>query len=70
MSGELSRAVIDQELTDTLLNYLGFRHRFRHGYPGALHWNQMAGLVAELEATHTAFRESVDKFLTDLRTMS
>ena len=61
------RAVIDQELTDTLLNYLGFRHRFRHSYPGALHWNQMAGLVTELETTHNAFRESVDKFLTDLK---
>lgn len=63
-------AVIDQELTDTLLNYLGFRHRFRHSYPGALHWNQMAGLVTELEATHNAFRESIDSFLSELKETS
>ncbi len=67
LPSENRNAVIEMELADKLLDYLGFRHRFRHSYPGTLHWNQMAGLVSDLETTHLAFRTSVSRLLSALK---
>ena len=67
LPSENRNAVIETEVGDKLLDYLGFRHRFRHSYPGTLHWNQMAGLVSDLETTHRAFRASVNRLLSELK---
>lgn len=67
LPNENRNQVIEKELADKLLDYLGFRHRFRHSYPGRLNWNLMAALVHDLRKTHDAFRASARRLLSEFK---
>lgn len=55
--------VLSAELHSELLDYLGFRHVFRHSYPATLRWKQCKSLFHQLEQIHRAFRSEVQRFL-------
>ena len=60
-------AILSAELHNELLDYLGFRHVFRHNYPATLRWEQCKPLFHRLEQVHKAFRSEVERFLEDHR---
>lgn len=55
-------AIISQELKATLVEYLGFRHVFRHNYPGTLRWAQCGTLFRSMPEVLRRFRIEVDTF--------
>ncbi|MCI0530265.1 MAG: nucleotidyltransferase domain-containing protein [Nitrospira sp.] len=59
-------AVIDQPLALRLLDYLRFRHRFRHTYGYELQWDRLRSLVEGLEETLTRLRQQIDRFIKTL----
>lgn len=60
-------AVLSAGLHNELLDYLGFRHVFRHNYPATLRWRQCKSLFQRLEQVHGAFRSEVKRFLDNHR---
>ena len=56
-------AVVDDVLAARLLEYLKFRHRFRHTYGYELKWDKLRPLVEGLSETQMALREQVSNFL-------
>ena len=60
-------SVLNKEVHDRLLEYLAFRHFFRHSYPVNFEWGQMRPLVLPLEETLQAFRESIYRFFASTR---
>jgi predicted nucleotidyltransferase len=56
-------AVVDDVLAACLLEYLKFRHRFRHIYGYELKWDRLRPLVEGLSETQRALREQVSNFL-------
>lgn len=59
-------ALIDHALALRLLDYLRFRHLFRHTYGYELQWDKIRLLVHGLEETLAEFRRQVERFLTAL----
>ena len=59
-------AVLSQGLHDILLDYLTFRHVFRHAYSFELQWRKMAPLVAECETTFRRLEQDMTCFLEGL----
>lgn len=55
--------VIDHALEVRLLDYLRFRHRFRHTYGYRLEWDKMRPLVEGLSETLELFRQQLASFL-------
>lgn len=60
-------AVIDTSLYNRLLDYLAFRHFFRHSYPADLQWRHLKPLVEDLDNTHSKFTAAMQSFLNGLR---
>lgn len=56
-------AIISDELGSTLVEYLGFRHVFRHNYPGTLRWAQCSTLIRSMPEVLRRFRSEVNAFL-------
>ncbi|MFO8063396.1 MAG: hypothetical protein R6V29_02045 [Spirochaetia bacterium] len=56
-------AIVGSELHDSLVDYLGFRHVFRHNYPATLRWRQCKSLFHRLEQVHEEFRLEIEQFL-------
>ncbi len=56
-------AIISDELRATLVEYLGFRHVFRHNYPGTLRWAQCSTLFRPMPEVLRRFRSEVNAFL-------
>lgn|SRR2546425_1224771 len=56
-------ALLDHKLALRLLDYLRFRHLFRHTYGYELEWDKLQVLVERLEETLTSLREQLDQFL-------
>ncbi len=56
-------AILSAELHNQLVDYLGFRHVFRHNYPATLRWMQCKPLFQRLEQVHEAFRAEIEGFL-------
>jgi len=56
-------AVIDHPLALRLMDYLRFRHLFRHTYGYELEWGKLSPLVQGLEETMTLLRQQVERFL-------
>ena len=56
-------AVLSSALHDALLDYLGFRHFFRHAYSFDLDWQKMSPLVLNLEKTLRDLEKALDEFL-------
>ena len=69
-SGPNRPPIIPQRLYDELLDYLGFRHFFRHSYPASLQWEQLKPLVGRLGDTHQRFHSSVQVFLDSISKLS
>jgi hypothetical protein len=53
------QAIIDSEQYNVLLQYLSFRHYFRHSYSYRLDWTQMRSLVIEIEVTWRGVKDSI-----------
>ena len=62
-SNQKRPALLSADLKESLQEYLGFRHYFRHAYAIHLEWNQMNHLVRDLMNVYGAFRQSTDGFL-------
>jgi len=58
-------AVIDHELASRLVDYLRFRHLFRHSYGYELQWRKLQPLIQGLEETLELLRSQLAQF-TDL----
>ncbi len=58
-------AVIDHELGSRLVDYLRFRHLFRHSYGYELQWRKLQPLIQGLEETLELLRSQLAQF-TDL----
>ena len=56
-------ALLSEELHDTLLEYLRFRHVFRNAYSFDLDWQKMSPLVLRLEETFQKLEKALDDFL-------
>lgn len=59
-------AVLDHPLALRLLDYLRFRHLFRHTYGYELEWNKLRPLVQGLEEALAQLRTQLDRLLTAL----
>jgi hypothetical protein len=57
------RALLPEELHDTLNEYLRFRHVFRNAYSFDLDWRKMSPLVLRLEDTFQKLEKALDDFL-------
>lgn len=56
-------AVLEHKLAARLLDYLRFRHLFRHTYGYELEWDKLQALVERLETTKTLLGQQLDKFV-------
>jgi predicted nucleotidyltransferase len=56
-------SVIDHQLGLRLVDYLRFRHLFRHSYGYELQWDKLRPLLADLEETFHSLRDQVERFL-------
>ncbi len=56
-------ALIDHDLALCLLDYLRFRHLFRHSYGYELQWDRLGPLVQGLDGTLTRLRNQIDRFM-------
>lgn len=59
-------AVIDHALVLRLVDYLRFRHLFRHTYGYELTWDKLRPLTEGMEETLTLLRQQVERFLKGL----
>lgn len=59
--------VIDHSLALRLLDYLRFRHLFRHTYGYELQWDKLRPLIEGMEETLTVFHERLQQFLNRLQ---
>lgn len=55
--------LLTNELHDALLEYLRFRHVFRHAYSFDLDWQKMSYLVLNVEVTLQQLERALDSFL-------
>ena len=60
---ETRSAVISGETKDRLLDYLGFRHFFRHAYSFHLEWEEMEDLVKSIHEVWIKFKSEVSAFM-------
>jgi hypothetical protein len=61
-------AVLEHQLALRLLDYLRFRHLFRHTYGYELEWDKLEPLVGRLESTKAALGQELDTFVQALAT--
>jgi predicted nucleotidyltransferase len=59
-------AVIDHALAVCLVDYLNFRHVFRHNYGYELQWHRLRPLIEGIEATLTRLRRQLEQFMAAL----
>ena len=55
-------AVLPEATREKLVNYLAFRHFYRHSYSFFLDWNELKPLICDLNSVWKEVRESLDKF--------
>ena len=58
--------VINAQLRDCLLNYLNFRHVFRHAYTFELQWGKMASLVSDCENVYKDLKGQIARFVREM----
>lgn len=58
--------VLEHQLALRLLDYLRFRHLFRHAYGYELEWDKLHALVERLETTKASLSLQLDKFVLTL----
>jgi hypothetical protein len=64
---EARDAVLSQKMKDQLLDYLAFRHFFRHTYSFHLEWEEMEDLVKSIHDVWKKFKSEILKFLKNVR---
>ncbi|MEW6327029.1 MAG: hypothetical protein AB1487_05470 [Thermodesulfobacteriota bacterium] len=62
----LDIGVIPNDLYDTLINYLSFRHFFVHAYSFSLRWEDLNPLVEGLEKTLVDFKSAIHSYIDKL----
>ena len=62
--GGVRPGVISPATKNQLVNYLGFRHVFRHAYTTDLDWTRLQPLVQQLEAIFRRYRSELTTFIT------
>jgi hypothetical protein len=55
--------VLSGEMKDRLLDYLGFRHFFRHAYSFHLEWEEMEDLVKSSREVWIKFKAEISAFM-------
>ena len=63
---EKRNAILSDELKNTLSEYLGFRHFFRHAYSFTLEWSELKKPTSEIFDTWNQVKLSLDRFLSTL----
>ena len=63
MDNEKRSAIIDKETYDLLMDYLGFRHFYRHSYSFHLNWEKLKPLVVNLSMTWNKAKEQIKCFM-------
>jgi hypothetical protein len=58
-------ALISSNMRDRLLDFMSFRHMFRHIYTTDLEWNKMAQLAGDCEETLNLFTSEIESFFAD-----
>lgn len=61
-STPLRKSLISQEMVAMLLEYLNFRHVFRHAYTMQLKWGKMRNMVANLKAVFDKLEAEINSF--------
>jgi len=56
-------AVLSQEMKEQLLDYLAFRHLFRHTYSFRLDWEEMEDLIKSINDVWMKFKSEITGFL-------
>jgi len=64
---ELREPVISSYSADELLEYLGFRHFYRHSYSSHLKWSEMEHLVKRIQQTWEKVKAEVSIFINSIR---
>lgn len=60
------KAVINDRLKDIILNYLGFRHYFRHSYDFQLDWNLVKDNFLMLNNNWNEIKKAVKEFINSI----
>jgi hypothetical protein len=60
---ESRSAVLSEEMKEQLLDYLGFRHFFRHAYSFHLEWEEMEILIKSMREVWQKFRSEILSFM-------
>jgi hypothetical protein len=63
---ERRRAVLSNDLYETVSEYLAFRHFFRQAYSFRFDWSKMSRLVLNAQETMRRFEAEMDSFLDSL----
>lgn len=56
-------AVLSGEMKELLLDYLGFRHFFRHAYSFHLEWEEMEYLIESMRDVWLKFKSEILTFM-------
>lgn len=56
-------AVLSGEMKELLLDYLGFRHFFRHAYSFHLEWEEMENLIESMRDVWLKFKSEILTFM-------
>lgn len=59
--------VISEETLKKLLEYMGFRHFFRHAYSFMLNWSEMKDLFLHIDEVWSSVKEDIRQFLINLK---
>ncbi len=56
-------AIFEEDFSDMLNDYMGFRHFFRHAYGHSIQWNKAKPLFMNLNDNWTKIKEKIEKIL-------
>ena len=63
---EKRNSVISAEMSQRLVDYLAFRHFYRHSYSFFLEWDELKKLVTSIKEFWTDLKKEIYEFLTTL----
>jgi len=66
MENENRKAAISEGMKNELVNYLGFRHFFRHSYSIHLEWEEMEDLIKQIYDVWIRFKAEIIDFIKSL----
>ncbi len=63
LKASLDAGIIAEDLYDTLMSYLSFRHFFVHAYAFSLRWEDLKPLAEDAEGTAKRLKSAVSDYL-------